>query len=215
MMGWIVILLLALLTVAGLWRYVSRDLGALQFVAAALLLALAGYAWQGRPGLAGAPKPPPVTQGAGSSAFADLRPDLMGRFNNAASWLTMAESYQRDGDTQAGVDIIRSALRQSPDNADLWVGLGNALVLHGDGLMSPAAELAFNKAAQIAPNHPSPRFFYGLALAQGGRYAEAEQTWRTLLASAPPGAEWRGALEQQLQALAQARASGQLGPEAP
>lgn len=214
-MGWIVMLMLALLTFAGLWRYVRRDMGAVQFVCAALLLALAGYAWQGRPGFAGAPKPAVERQaGAADSAFASLRPDLMGRFNSAASWLTIAESYQRTGDTQSGVDIIRNALRRTPNNADLWVGLGNALVLHSDGMMSPAAELAFNKAAQIAPNHPSPRFFYGLALAQGGRYDEAEQTWRALLATAPAGAVWRAALEEQLQTLAQARASGQLGPQA-
>lgn len=212
MTGWLAILLLALLTLAGLWRFVGRDPGAFQFVGAALLLALAGYAWQGRPGLAGAPKPPAARQAVPDSAFADLRSDLMGRFNNAAAWLNVAESYQRGGDTQSGVDIIRSALRQSPRNADLWVGLGNALVLHADGLMTPAAELAFNRAAQIAPDHPGPRFFYGLALAQGGRYDEAEQSWRALLASAPPTATWRGAIEQQLEALAQARASGRLPP---
>lgn len=215
MMGWVVILLLAMLTVAGLWRFIGRDAGAVQFVAAALLLALAGYAWQGSPGMAGAPKPPPVKQeGLADTSFAELRPDLMGRFNNAATWLNVAESYQRSGDTQGGVDIIRSALRQSPNNADLWVGLGNALVLHSDGLMSPAAELAFSKASQIAPDHPGPRFFYGLALAQGGRYDEAERTWRALLASAPAGATWRSAIEEQLQNLAAARASGQLGPQA-
>lgn len=214
MMGWIIVLILVLLTGAGLWRYVSRDMGAVQFLGAALLLALAGYAWQGRPGLAGAPKPAVVRQNVPDSSFAELRPELMGQFNNAASWLTVAESYQRSGDTQSGVDIIRSALRQSPQHADLWVGLGNALVLHADGLMTPAAELAFNRASQIAPDHPGPRFFYGLALAQGGRYDEAEQTWRSLLAGAPPTATWRGAIEQQLQALAQARASGQLAPQA-
>lgn len=209
-MGWLVVLALALLTLVGLWRAMPRDTGALQFVGAALLLALAGYAWQGRPGLAGAPKPA-TQQAAGETAFARLRPDLMGRFNNAAAWLNVAESYQRSGDTKSGVEIIRSALRQTPNSADLWVGLGNALVLHADGLMSPAAELAFTQAWRIAPDHPAPRFFYGLALAQGGRYAEAEQTWRMLLADAPEGATWRGAIEQQLGALVRARASGRLG----
>ena len=71
--------------------------------------------------------------------------------------------------------MIRAGLRSDPDNADLWVGLGNALVVHADGMMSPAAELAFQRAAQIAPDHPGPQFFYGLALAQGGKYDEAER----------------------------------------
>jgi len=214
-MGWIVMLILALLTMAGLWRYLARDMGALQFVCAAMLLALAGYAWQGRPGLAGAPKFAIERQALPDSAFAALRPELMGRFNNAASWLTMAESYQRTGDTQAGVDIIRNAIRRSPNNADLWVGLGNALVLHADGTMNPAAELAFNRAAQIAPSHPSPRFFYGLALAQSGRYDEAEQVWRALLATAPESAAWRNVLGEQLQVLAQVRAMSQGSQQGP
>jgi cytochrome c-type biogenesis protein CcmH/NrfG len=75
--------------------------------------------------------------------------------------------------------------------------------------MTPAAQLAFQRAAEIAPDHPAPKFFYGLALAQGGRFEEAERIWRDLLATAPPGA-WRTAIERQLQALQQARAMGQI-----
>jgi len=214
-MGWVVMLVLSLLVAAGLWRWMRGDVGLIQFVGAALLLALAGYAWQGRPAMAGAPKAPPATtQPLPDSAFAEMRPDLMGQFNNAAHWLTLAESYQRTGNTKEGAEIIQNALRRSPNNADLWVGLGNALVQHADGLMTPAAELAFDRALQIAPDHPGPRFFYGLALAQGGRFDEAEQTWRQLLASAPPSATWRGAIQEQLDALAQARALGRIPPPA-
>src|SRR3546814_7478559 len=83
--------------------------------------------------------------------------------------------------------VIGSALREHPNNADLWVGLGNALVLHADGMMTPADELAFQHAAAIAPDHPGPTFFYGLALAQGGEFYETEATWHNILATAPPG----------------------------
>ena len=215
MMGWVIMLVLALLVAAGLWRWMRGDMGMIQFLGAALLLALAGYAWQGRPGLAGASKaPPPPTQQQPDSAFAEMRPDLMGQFNNAAHWLSLAESYQRTGNSKEGVEIIQNALRRMPNNADLWVGLGNALIQHSDGLMTPAAELAFDRASQIAPDHPGPRFFYGLALAQGGRFDEAEQTWSQLLDSAPPSATWRGAIQEQLDALAQARASGRIPPAA-
>lgn len=212
MMGWVVMLVLAALVAGGLWRWLRHDVGVVQFLGAALLLALAGYAVQGRPGQAGAPKAAAVRQALPDSAFAELRPELLGQFDQASAWLTMAESYQRTGDTKSGVDAVRRGIQLNPSNADLWVGLGNALVLHSEGLMSPAAELAFNRASQLAPEHPGPRFFYGLALAQGGRYEEAEQLWRQLLASAPPSANWRGAIEQQLQALAAARSQGRLAP---
>jgi cytochrome c-type biogenesis protein CcmH len=209
-MGWVVMIGLALAVAAGLWRFVGKDRGVRQFIGAALLLALAGYAWQGRPELPGSPKPPPVRIAQDDSEFAQLREDMLGRFDRAAAWLTIAESYQRRGDTRGGAQIIKSALRESPDDADLWVGLGNALVVHGDGMMSPAAQLAFQRAQRLAPDHPGPRFFYGLALAQGGNFDEAERIWRRLLAEAPEEAEYRTTIQERLNALQQARMLGQI-----
>ena len=56
----------------------------------------------------------------------------------------------------------------------LWVGLGNALVAHGEGLVSPAAAFAYRRAAQIAPEDPQAPYFYGLALAKSGQIARAK-----------------------------------------
>lgn len=213
-MGWLIILILALLTFAGLWYFV-RDKAAVQLLGAALLIALAGYAWQGRPGLAGRPKAAAERQQVAESEFAAMRQNLLGRFDRAATWLTMAEGFQRRGDTRTGVEIIQAGLRDSPQDPDLWVGLGNALVVHANGMMSPAAQLAFQRAARIAPDHPGPQFFYGLALAQGGNFAEAERVWRQLLASAPPSATYRATIEERLRAIDEARARGEIPGPAP
>ncbi|MGE0179259.1 MAG: tetratricopeptide repeat protein [Sphingomonas sp.] len=213
-MGWLVLLILALLTFAGLWFFI-RDKAAVQLLGAALLIALAGYAWQGRPGLAGRPKTAPERQQVPESEFSAMRQNLLGRFDRAAAWLTMAEGFQRRGDTRTGVEVIQAGLRDSPQDADLWVGLGNALVVHANGMMSPAAQLAFQRAARIAPDHPGPAFFYGLALAQGGNYAEAERVWRQLLASAPPNAPYRATIEERLRAIDEARVRGQIPGAAP
>ena len=207
-MGWAILLVLALGAFAAVWRFGRLDRAGLQLLAAALLLALAGYAWQGRPDLPGSPKAPPATQELPDSAFAQMRQDMLGRFDTADRWLTIAEGFQSRGDTRGGAGVIRSGLRAHPDNAILWIGYGNALIVHAGGLITPAAQLAFDRAAQLAPDHPAPRFFYGLALAQSGRLDEAERVWRALLASAPPGAQWRAGVEAQLQQLEQARAMG-------
>ncbi len=212
-MGWLAMGALAVLAFAALWRWARTDRAALQLVAAALLIALAGYAWQGRPGMEGRPKPAPERGAIPESGFASLRPDMLGRFDRASGWLTIAESYQRRGNTQAAAEIIRSGLRREPRDPDLWIGLGYALVLHADGVMTPAAELAFRRAAQVAPDHPGARFFYGLALAQGGRIEEAERVWRALLAALPPeGAQWRTAIEERLRLIERLRA-GALQPQ--
>jgi cytochrome c-type biogenesis protein CcmH/NrfG len=209
-MGWIAMIALTLATGAGLFLFVRRDRGALQFAGAALLLALAGYAWQGHPDMAGAPKPAPGRLDLPDSDFARTRGDLLGRFDRAAAWLTIADGYQRRGDTASAAELLQNAVRRNPDDPDLWVGYGNALVLHGGGMMSPAAQLAFQRAARLAPDHPAPRFFFALALAQGGNYDAAERIWRDLLANAPPDAAYRRIVAERLEALARARASGEI-----
>jgi cytochrome c-type biogenesis protein CcmH/NrfG len=209
-MGWLIILAMALVLFASLWRLAALERGPLQFLLSALLLALAGYAWQGAPDLAGSPRGPAAVQDKGDSPFALVRRDLFGQFDTADRWLSIAESLQRKGNTRDAAGVIRSALRAHPRNATLWTGYGNALVLHGGGTINPAAELAFRRAEGLAPRHPGPRLFHGIALAGAGRFGEAERLWRATLALASADAPYRAGLEQQLAAIAAARAAGQI-----
>lgn len=205
-MGWLIILVLVVVVIAGLWRLGRLDGSALQMVCAGLALALAGYAWQGRPTLAGSPEVRPVDQQSGGETFTAARQQLLGQFDRASVWLTLADAYLRRGETLNAVDIMRSGIRQYPDNSDLWIGLGNALVVHSGGLMTPAADFAFRRAQALASDAPGPRFFYGLSLAAGGRFAEAEILWRDVLVTAPKDVSWRPFVEERLKLLIQIRA---------
>lgn len=207
MTGWLIVILLATGLLAALWRFAKFDRVALQLVASALLLAMAGYAWQGRPGLAGKPAPPPGSQRLGNSLFAELRGDLLGRFDTGARWLTIADSYHRSGKTVQAVGVIRAGIRAHPRDPELWTGLGNALMIHAGGRLSPAAEFAFTTAIRLSPRHPGPRFFYGLALAQGGDLDRTERIWRGVLETAPDDAPWRPMVEQKLFLLGELRAA--------
>jgi cytochrome c-type biogenesis protein CcmH/NrfG len=213
-MGWLIIIAMAAALLAALWRFAGFGRAALQLVAAALLLAMAGYAWQGRPGLAGAPVPPPARRQLPDTAFAETREELLGTFDAASRWLAFADFYHRSGDTYSAAVVIRQGIKAHPRDPDLWVGFGNALVIHADGMMTPAAQLAFDRAAKLAPDHPGPKFFYGLALAQGGRFDEAEKVWLNLLLHAPADAEWRPMVEERLQLIARLRAASGEGPPA-
>lgn len=204
-MGWVVMLIFAALVMLGLWRFARLHGAALELLGAALLLGIAGYAWQGSPGLAGKPTPPPADTRQPDSEFAKERSLILERFGGAAQILDAADAFHRQGLNLYAVGLIKGALEKNPNSADLWVGLGNALVIHGGGMMSPAAQLAFERAAKIAPDHPGPPFFMGLAYAQAGQADRAEQIWRDLLARAPEGAPWRADLEQRLAEIAAAR----------
>lgn len=187
MTGWLILAGLLALAVAALW--LMRVRGAmLQACGAALLMGAAGYALQGRPGLPSAP-----ADSASEHQVVPLsqaRHAFFGNFAGEESWLTMSEALARDGDTEDAVGILRNAVTRYPGNVQLWIGLGNALVDHAHGLTPPAA-LAYKRAAALAPDHPAPPFFYGLALARSGDTRGALMLWQKILAKAPADANWR------------------------
>lgn len=208
-MGWLIMVLATLALAAGLFPFARKDKGALQFLAAALLLALAGYSWQGHPDMTGSPKAEEAPRPVPDDDFAILHPDLLGRFDRAYYWMQMADGDRRNGNPHGAAEILESAVRNNPRSYSLWIAYGYALVAASDGVMNPAAQLAFDRASDLAPNHPGPTFFYALALARGNNWDQAEGYWRQLLQGLSPNYPlYRTAIEDRLAAIREARANG-------
>jgi len=196
-MGWVMLLLLLAISLGTLWAFRVRG-GLLTASAAALLLGASGYALQGRPDLRGAP----AQGGEGHDIFplTDARHAFFGHFTPAESWLLMSEALARDGKSEDAVGILQNAVKRYPGDPQLWIGLGNALVDHARGL-TPPAELAYQRAAELAPGHPAAPFFYGLAFARSGDRQSAVAIWERILKTAPKDAEWRPLVERGVAAL--------------
>jgi cytochrome c-type biogenesis protein CcmH len=196
-MGWLALLLLVVASVGTLWLLGVRG-GLLTASAASLLLGASGYALQGRPNT-----PAALAEGyEGGDIFplTDARHAFFGHFAPAETWLRMSEALARDGKTEDAVGILQNAVRRYPGDPQLWIGLGNALVDHSHGI-TPPAELAYQRAAQLVPGHPAAPFFYGLALARSGNSRAAVQIWQAVLARAPAHAAWRPLVERGVAAL--------------
>lgn len=191
-MGWASLLLLIALAMAAL-RLLGVRGGPLTAAAAALIFGAAGYAMQGKPNVAAAP----AEGNAGHDVLplAEVRHAFFGEFAPTESWLRMSEALARDGHSEDAVGILQNAVRRYPADPQLWIGLGNALVDHSRGL-TPPAELAYTRAAELAPGHPAAPFFYGLALARSGDREGAVALWQQILATAPANASWRPLVEQ-------------------
>lgn len=200
-MGWLIVLGLALGAGLALWRWGKLPRAAFEAVAAALLLGLAGYALQGHPDQPGNPVRPRADVVQVDESDIALRDKMGQRFGTAGQYLMTADGAMRAGLPAAAVGFIKRGLRDHPNDPDLWLGLGNALVVHNEGQLSPAATFAFQRAADLSPQHPGPPFFMGLALAQNGRFAEARTIWTELLQRAPADASWRADLEARLAEL--------------
>jgi len=195
--GYAVLLLLMVMGVAAL-RLMRVRGPMLQACAAALLLGAAGYALQGRPGLPGAPADTELEHQF--VPLSQARHAFFGNFSADESWLTLSEGLERTGNTEDAVGILQNAVTRYPEDPELWIGLGNALVDHARGL-TPPAELAYKRAAALSPGHPAAPFFYGLALARSGDTQGAITLWKRILARAPADASWRPLVEGGITAL--------------
>lgn len=213
-MIWMWILLVALVTLGAIFLFGKLPAAARPLAVAAVMVGVAGYALQGSPSLPGKPIVAPEQLEGFGEAITDRQQGMADRFGPAAQWIAISDGFARTGKTALAAQTLEKGLERYPDNVDLWVGLGNALVAHGGGVMSPAAALAFDEAAKRDPNHPAPPFFAGLAMAQSGDLKGADAVWSQLLARTPPDAPWRADLEMRLAQLRQAMGPD-LSPNAP
>lgn len=197
MSGWAILAAWLALSFAAFWLLGLRG-PMLKLAAAALLVGASGYAMQGRPGLAGSPRI--ATASRQVIPLTAARHAFFGDFTGSEHWLLMSEAMARRGNTADAAGILRSAVREHPGDPQLWIGLGNALVDHA-GVLTPAAEFAYRQAEELAPVHPAPPFFLGLALARSGDRVAAVRLWNQMLADAPADASWRPLVEDAVAAL--------------
>ncbi|MEO6199089.1 MAG: cytochrome C biosynthesis protein [Sphingomicrobium sp.] len=196
-MAWLILALLVASSLLVLRKLGARG-GVLTASAAALMLGAAGYAFQGGQNVPSAP-----AAGSKSNGVIPLtaaRHQFFGAFSASEGWMRMSEALASTGKSADSVGILTNAVGKYPGDAQLWVGLGNALVDHAQ-MITPPAEYAYRRAAELAPGNPAGPFFYGLALARSGDPAAAVAIWQSVLATAPKDASWRPLIEQGIATL--------------
>ena len=203
MTGWVVLGLLALASLAAMILIGKLARGLWQVAAAAIVLAMTGYALQGRPALPASLAKPIEAKNDAADALLVMRAEMDQSFGVAKRYLVTADSFSRSGDYKLSASYIQSGLREYPRDADLWTALGLQLMLASEGRMSPPARLAFDKARVNWPQHPGPDYFQGLSNLFAGNVPSAIAYWELALARATPKAKWRPRLESQLEALRQ------------
>ncbi|MFT3976698.1 MAG: hypothetical protein QM688_06250 [Sphingomonas bacterium] len=180
---------------------------------AALFLGAAGYAWQGSPGLPAQPATPSTQPIAVEPAAIALRDRMMGGgFNAESAYLTASDAMLRTGDTASAAKVVLGGLRGNPQSFVLWTQLGTNLSLHDGEQMSPPALAAFRQAIRLAPRHPAPFYYMGLAYVRAGNLPEAARLWRRAAALCPPGTDYGREIALQSRRLDQVLAMMRRGP---
>ena len=194
---------------------VAQASGARRLVAAATVIlmpafGLGVYLNTGSPGL----PDQPLVERLASQAADDSMPALIARVeahlrkdpSDVRGWTAIAPVYMRLQRFAEAAEAYRRVITLGAGDHAVYASFGEALMLSQDGLITADARAAFNKANQLAPDEPKPRYFLALADYQDGRKDEAVTAWKALLAEAPAGAPWRGTVEAQI-----ARATGHEG----
>ena len=201
MTGWLPVLVIAFVVIGGVLLFVPGRKQIWPAIAAAVVLGLAGYAWQGSPDQPASPAQPITAKLKADESLLQMRADMDTGYGIGKQWLITADSYARSGKYDYSAAFIQSGLRQYPKNGDLWAGLGVVLLLAGDGQMSPPAKMAFTNARKFAPKNPAPDYFDGLVELFEGRPVKTVEIWQRLVDDAPDKAIWRPKLESQLGGL--------------
>lgn len=196
-MGWAVLAALALIAAAALWfGGFPRRLWTIP--ATALTLGAAGYAWQGSPGLAGHSVTTAKQSVETDQDMIDMRDAMFGRFDMAYRYLGAADAMTRIGSHRNTVKLLQSGVAQAPKSPVLWTWLGIAIADSDGGLVTPASKYAFDQAMLVAPDHPGPPYFYGLALVRSGQIVAARPWWVRAVELTPEGTSYRPDLVAQL-----------------
>ncbi|USI72486.1 tetratricopeptide repeat protein [Sphingomonas morindae] len=197
--GWLVFLLLGAAAMAGLFWGARLRGAALLPPLAALFVAAAGYAVEGRPDLPGAPHQDRASRGlAPDTLFMVEHQRLLKVYGEPAQWAVFADGLTRAGEDGAAVSVLARAVEKYPANAALRVAYAHSLLVLADGHMTPAVLLAFERARAVAGSDPSAAYFEGLAWFESGDPLAAEQSWRALSAALPPASPWRLVLAERL-----------------
>lgn len=208
MNGWLGILLIAIAAGGAILAATNARAQLWPPVVATLVLAIAGYAWQGRPALSAAPAKSIAAERGAAEALIAIRADMDQSFGQAKSWLNLADGFARDGNYRAAAGVIQGGLRQYPQNTDLWSAYGLVLLLASDGDMTPPAKFAFDKARKLAPALPAHDYFEGMAALFDRNPGVTIEKWRSVISRATPKAKWRPAVESQLAGLEQLLQNG-------
>ena len=201
-MIWVVIGVLAVVAFVMIAFVLKAPRGTREAVAAALLLGVAGYVMQGKPGQPGTSRESAEPISADPAALVEARLKVSNKNippNNR--WVVIADGLARNGRYADAAEVLRGAVEKDPRNSEAWLAMGNALMAHSQGMLTPAALYSYRRAAEADPDNPGPPFFLGMALLQSGQVAETRSLWADLLKRAPADAPWKAPLEMQLRRL--------------
>ncbi len=168
-------------------------------------VAIGVYLWRGNPGMPDLPLAKRMAEAGQRNDIAAMvrkvEQRLAERPDDLEGWKVIAPVYVRLGQIDKAIIAYRNAIRLSKPDADLYNGLGEALVIRAEGRITPEARQAFEKALKLKPGNPMSRYYLAQAAIQAGRKEEGLKALKALLADLPEESGARHVISQQIARL--------------
>jgi cytochrome c-type biogenesis protein CcmH len=146
--------------------------------------------------------------------IATLAHEMRDRPDDIQGWMLLGRGYMAVGNPPEAMKAFRQAVNLSKGRGGVPTGLlssyGEALAQASNGVTKEAEDI-FREVLEQDPGDLMARYYVGLAQSTRGDRAGALQMWEGVLADAPPDAEWRGALVDQIALLRAQMLSGGAG----
>lgn len=131
--------------------------------------------------------------------------------SDGTGWDVIAPVYLKKRRYGDAADAFAKAIRIKGEDPRRLFGFGEATRLANNGIITEDARKAFARALVLDDKLLSARFRLAVAMEQDGRFGDAVNAWKDILANAPANLPWRGEVERRL-AIADARANGREPP---
>ena len=159
----------------------------------------------------GAPNPPdapaqaaraPAAEGGELGTMTErLAARLKEQPDDLDGWMLLGRSYLQSGRHGDAIAAYTRAMNLAPNDPDVQVAFGEALVFAADGIVTPPARSAFAQALTENPGQAGARYYLGLAEVQAGRKQAGYDAWLALARDTPPEAPWAALIRRQLAQL--------------
>src|SRR5262245_59270025 len=133
--------------------------------------------------------------------IATLAREMRDRPTDIQGWTLLGRGYMAVGNPPEAMKAYRQAVNLSKERGGVPTGLmssyGEALAQASNGVTKEAEDI-FREVLEQDPGDLMARYYVGVAQSTRGDRAGALQMWEGVLADAPPDAEWRGGLVDQI-----------------
>jgi cytochrome c-type biogenesis protein CcmH len=149
-------------------------------------------------GAAGAPRLPPV-----ATMIERLEERVAADPEDREGWLRLGRAYELSENPAKAAEAFGRAVALDGGDAELQAAFAEAQILAAEGVVTPKARSALERALALEPGNPRARFYQGLALLQRGERSQALELWAGLIGDTPADAPYLAVLRARATALAE------------